>query len=135
MFWIQKHLFSRNSSSCCFIRIKLQEDKNDLENVLCFYFISKSSSSAYIILSPGSDIFLFVCCSVFYFSFVCAPNFFMNKNTIETIQTNIILRVFIAAKIIHSKANLIWQRSYKKLRIGLTACRSRKERFSLLQFF
>ena len=41
-----------------------------------------------------------------YFSFVCAPNFFINKNTIETIQTNTILRVFIV-KIIHGKVNLI----------------------------
>ena len=33
---------------------------------------------------------------VFCFSFVCAPDFFKNKNTIETIQTNTILRAFIA---------------------------------------
>ena len=70
------------------------KDKNSrrqdgLENVLCFYFISKSSSGAYIIISPLSD-------DSFLFSFVCAPDFFKNKNTIETIQTNTILRAFIA---------------------------------------
>ena len=52
----------------------------------------------------------FVCIlqSVFKTSFVCASNFFVNKNTIEAIQTNSILRLLIA-KIIHCKANCICQ--------------------------
>ena len=39
-----------------------------LENVLCFYFISKSSSRAYIIILPGSDSFLFVYCNPSFIS-------------------------------------------------------------------
>ena len=31
--------------------------------------------------------------SIFYFSFACAPNIFMNKETIKTIQTNTILSI------------------------------------------
>ena len=55
--------------------------------------------------------------SDFYFSFVCAPKFFMNKSTIKTIKKNNILRVF-KAKIIHGKVNWLSQMCYKKLRNG-----------------
>ena len=40
--------------------------------------------------------------SIIYFGFACALNFAMKKSTIETIQTNTILRAFIA-KTIHGK--------------------------------
>ena len=44
--------------------------------------------------------------------FACTPNFFMKKNITETIQTNSILRLFIA-KIILGKFNWICQMCYK----------------------
>ena len=55
--------------------------------------------------------FFFILCrlqSIFYFSFVCVPKFFMNKNTIEIIQTNRVLKVVIA-NIIPSNVNRICQ--------------------------
>ena len=41
-------------------------------------------------------------------SFACASNFFIDKNTIEAIQTNSIFTLFIV-KIIHCKVNFICQ--------------------------
>ena len=47
-------------------KYKNSRRQKDLENVLCFYFISKSSSGAYIIISLGSDSFLFVYCNPYF---------------------------------------------------------------------
>ena len=88
--------FSSNNSisSCFFIKSRFQEDKM-VQKMYFFQFITKSSV-VYIIISPASDIFRFCIAVLLIFQFCFAPKFFMNKNTIKTIQKSTIFRVVIA---------------------------------------
>ena len=99
MFLLMKTSISKNrisrlnySSPCCFIKLKRQEKKK-------MYYVSSLLLILRCIYNYINwQLLLFVCIlqSVLNFSFACVLNFFMNKNTVKTIQTNRIQTLFIA---------------------------------------